>query len=69
MAHIRTLVAALLAAIAVMVGAGTTTAAADEADLPSMPLWVYGHSYTTVPGFANTAGQELTPAFLGEGGI
>ena len=61
MAHIRTLVAALLAAIAVMVGAGTTTAAADEADLPSMPLWVYGHSYATVPGFANTAGQEWMP--------
>jgi hypothetical protein len=55
----KMVVAALAAAMtAVMTASAAGSAAADEADLPAMPLWVYGHSYTTNPGSQNTPGEE-----------
>lgn len=56
----KMLVAALVAAVTV-VGALPATAAADELDPATAPLWVYGHSYTTSPGSLNTPGQEWMP--------
>ena len=54
----KMVVAALVAA---MTAAAAGSARADQADLPTMPLWVYGHSYTTSPGSQNTPGQEWMP--------
>ena len=54
----RMVLATLVAAMTVG-AAGPATA--DEGDLPTMPLWVYGHSYTTSPGSQNTPGQEWMP--------
>ena len=59
MSRRRMVVAALLAAFTIAGGA-PAVGASEEAP-PSLPLWVYGHSYTTNPGNMNTPGQEWMP--------
>jgi hypothetical protein len=56
---------AVLAAVTVA-AATPATAAADELDPATAPLWVYGHSYTTSPGSLNTPGEEWMPELAAE---
>ena len=60
MSRRRMVVAALMAAFTIAAGTPATEASDGEA-APGLPLWVYGHSYTTNPGSVNTRGQEWMP--------
>jgi hypothetical protein len=56
----RAFIATLVAAVSVGIQ-GPAAAAATEPDFSRIPLWVYGHSYTTDPGEVNTPGKEWMP--------
>src|SRR5215217_5553426 len=60
MSRRKMIVAAAMVAFTIAVGA-PPTAASDEPATPGLPLWVYGHSYTTNPGTMNAPGQEWMP--------
>jgi hypothetical protein len=56
----RALITTLIAAVTVVV-AGPAAAVEGQPDFSRIPLWVYGHSYTTDPGTINTPGTEWMP--------